>query len=261
MSRLAACGLAAALALAACTAPGTNPPAAPKAESRDWRLEPGREIPVETRLPSGALARFLLFVPAGTDGTKPLPLLIFLHGSGESGTDLERVKVNGPPRIVESRPDFPFLVISPQSPTEEGFDIALLEELLADARRHLPVDPDRVYLTGLSMGGFGTWAWAQAHPEHFAAIAPISGLGNVAQACQLRNLPIWAFHGALDDVVPIAGDQALIAAIRACGGQPRFTVYGETGHDAWTETYDDTRIYTWLLAQSRGAAHPAGKPK
>ena len=144
-----------------------------------WVLAPGqhpqsfeRRVTVETH------GRFLLYLPAGFDpsGRTHYPLLIFLHGSGESGEDLEKVKVHGPPKLVASKPDFPFIVASPQARNSiERFDPATLDAMLDELLEQLPIDPDRVYLTGLSMGGMWTYGWAIQHPKRFAAIAPVCG--------------------------------------------------------------------------------------
>jgi predicted peptidase len=201
-------------------------------------------------------AQYLLYLPAGfqTRGNRKYPLLIFLHGSGEAGHDLEKLKVNGPPKIVESRRDFPFIVASPQTPSsEEGFDYAMLDGLLDELLERLPIDPDRVYLTGLSLGGEWTYAWASANPGRIAAIAPVSGTWTPEVACRLKSVPVWAFHGARDDVVPIEGDKAMVDAINACGGDAKLTVYPDTGHDAWTQAYADEELYAWLLRHRRAA--------
>ena len=200
---------------------------------------------------------FLLFVPRGSDSgpRKPQarwPLMIFLHGSGEQGSDLAAVKVNGPPKLVEADPDYPFVLISPQLPAGlEAWDTRQLDLLLDWALKSLPVNPDRVVLTGLSRGGHGTWAWASARPDRFAAIAPIAGTGDPAQACALKDLPVWAFHGDRDDVVPVEGSFAMVQAIRACGGGPRLTIYPDTGHASWVPAYSDPALTLWLIEQRR----------
>jgi predicted peptidase len=198
--------------------------------------------------------QYLLYLPAGFEahGKRRYPLLIFLHGSGEAGHDLNKLKVQGPPRIVETRPDFPFIVASPQAADGDlGFDADVLDALLDELIDRLPIDPDRVYLTGLSLGGEWTYGWASAHPERFAAIAPVSGEWTDAVACRLKNVPVWSFHGAQDDVVPLAEDQAMVKAINDCGGSARITVYPETGHDAWTQAYATEELYAWLLQHRR----------
>jgi predicted peptidase len=203
-----------------------------------------------TRVVSG---RFLLFLPAGfqAHGRTRYPLLIFLHGSGEAGKDLEQVKAHGPPNLVASRPDFPFIVASPQAPSGRDFDPDELNAMLDELLAQLPVDPDRVYLTGLSLGGIWSYGWASLNPGRFAAIAPVCGTWDADEACKLKSLPIWAFHGAKDDSVPVEGDQAMVAAINACGGNAKISVYPDVGHDVWNVAYDDPKLYAWLLQHRR----------
>lgn len=226
-----------------------------------WQLTEGQSPQAfEAQVRKRVGLRFLLFLPAGYAKSKQRwPLLIFLHGSGERGDDLEHVKVNGPPKIVAMQKDFPFVVASPQLPEGMIWDTDALNALLDQLLAQLKVDPERVYLTGLSLGGHGTWSFAAQYPERFAAIAPISGVGNPAQACRLKEVPIWAFHGAQDTVVPIEGDQKMVDAVRACGGNVEFTVYPDVGHDAWTQTYDNPGLYRWLLQQRRKAAPGRGE--
>jgi predicted peptidase len=195
---------------------------------------------------------YLLFLPQGYEkSNKPWPLMLFLHGAGESGHDLAKVKVHGPPKVVETKPDFPFILVSPQSPGR-GWNPDLLNGLLDDVIQNYRVDTNRVYLTGLSMGGFGTWELAAAHPERFAAIAPICGGGNSKDAQKLARLPIWVFHGAKDPTVPLARSQEMVDALKAVGANVKFTVYPEAQHDSWTETYNNPEFYQWLLEQKRG---------
>lgn len=204
-----------------------------------------------------AKGRLLLYLPAGFErsGATRYPLLIFLHGSGESGEDLEKLKVYGPPRIVGSRADFPFIVASPQARNSiERFNPVVLDAMLDELLAQLPIDADRVYLTGLSMGGMWSYGWASQRPDRFAAIAPVCGAWDPADACRLKDVPVWAFHGAKDDAVPLAGDQAMIEAIKACGGDARLTVYPDTSHDAWTPAYAEPELFPWLLQQRRKGA-------
>ena len=206
----------------------------------------------ESKVRPEARIGYLLYLPPGYQASeKRWPLMLFLHGSGESGTNLARVKVHGPPKVVESKPDFPFILVSPQS-AGRGWNAELLNELLDQIMKDYRVDADRVYLTGLSMGGFGTWSLAAAHPEKFAAVAPICGGGNTNDAAKLAKLPIWVFHGAKDKTVPPERSKAMVEAIKAAGGNPQFTLYPEAGHDSWTVTYDNPEFYTWLLKQKRG---------
>jgi len=172
---------------------------------------------------------------------------------GESGVDLSKVKAWGPPSMAEVRPDYPFVLVSPQSPSGDEFDIEALDELARVLLDRLPgLDRERVLATGLSLGGIATWEWAIAHPGRFAGIAPIAGDAEPAHACAVKDLPTWAFHGDADDSVPIAGERTFIAALRACGGKPRYTVYEATGHvDAWRKAYADPALEKWLLAQRK----------
>jgi len=203
----------------------------------------------KTNPPAGIA--YLLYLPAGYQGSeKRWPLMLFLHGSGESGTNLARVKAHGPPKVVESKSDFPFILVSPQSPGH-GWNAELLSELLDQIQHDYKVDPDRVYLTGLSMGGFGTWSLAAKHPERFAAVVPICGGGNTNDAPKLAKLPIWVFHGAQDKTVPPERSKAMVEALKAAGGQPQFTLYPDAGHDSWTATYNNPELYEWLLKQKR----------
>jgi len=194
---------------------------------------------------------YLLFLPKGYgDPNQRWPLMLFLHGAGDAGTNMARVKILGPPKIVESKPDFPFILVSPQSPVR-SWNLDALNGLLDDVIRRYDVDKDRVYLTGASMGGSATWAFAIAHPEKFAAIVPVCGSGNPAEADKLIHLPIWVFQGAKDPVVHLERAQAMVDAVKAAGGNVKFTVYPDAGHDAWTQAYNDPELYAWLLRQKR----------
>jgi predicted peptidase len=195
---------------------------------------------------------YLLFLPEGyAKSDQRWPLMLFLHGAGESGSDLAKVKVHGPPKIVETNRTFPFILVSPQSPGR-GWNPDTLNALLDDVIANYRVDKDRVYLTGLSMGGYGTWALAAAHPEKFAAIAPICGGGNPADAKRLAPIPTWVFHGAKDTTVPLKRSEEMVEAIKAANGNVKLTVYPEAGHDSWTQTYENPALYQWFLQQKRG---------
>ncbi len=198
---------------------------------------------------------YLLFLPAGynPNGAKRWPLILFLHGMGERGNtldDLELVKKHGIPKLVDQRPDFPFIAVSPQCPKRTFWDheVESLNALLDEVIAAHAVDAHRVYLTGLSMGGFGAWALATAYPERFAAIAPICGGGDPETVCALKDVPVWVFHGAKDPVVPLSESEQMVAALKACGGDVRFTVYPDAEHDSWSETYANPALYEWFLA-------------
>src|SRR5687768_7393749 len=206
-------------------------------------------------------ANYLLYLLAEykSDPNKRWPLMLFLHGAGERGTNLSAVAVHGPPKIVKEKPDFPFVLVSPQCPAGERWDddtvMALLEHAIAKYR----VDTNRVYLTGLSMGGFGTWALAVEHPNKFAAAAPICGGGETIPIAladrrkqeQLKKLPVWAFHGAKDPVVKLEESEKMVNALKRLGSQKvELTVYPEATHDSWTETYENPKLYEWFLSHS-----------
>ena len=196
---------------------------------------------------------YLLFLPQDYDQKESWPLLVFLHGAGERGDDLELVKKHGPPKIVESKKDFPFVVLSPQC-GQRGWRLEPLMALIDNIAARHKIDPDRIYVTGLSMGGFGTWALAAAYPHKFAAIAPICGGGDLKQAERIKQLPVWAFHGAKDEVVPPERSREMVDALQAAGGNVRLTIYPEAGHDSWTESYDNPELYSWLLQHKRTRA-------
>ena len=195
--------------------------------------------------------KYLLYLPESYgEKQQAWPLMMFLHGAGERGDNLDLVTKHGPPKLVGQGKDFPFIIVSPQCP--EGIwwpeKVATLVALLDDIESRYAVDTDRVYLTGLSMGGFGTWSLACQHPERFAAVAPICGgwmwfLGN-----RLQEVPVWAFHGARDNVVPLKASKEMVEAVQKAGGNAKLTVYPEAGHDSWTATYDNPALYEWFLS-------------
>lgn len=193
---------------------------------------------------------YLLFLPEGYSIDKDgWPMILFLHGAGERGSDLKKVKVHGPPKIVDKQKDFPFIVVSPQCPKDDWWTdkIEVLIHLLDDIVARYNVDTERIYLTGLSMGGYGSWALASEYPERFAAVAPICGGGNRIMAFRLKDIPVWAFHGAKDNVVPLKQSEEMVNAIKAHGGDAKLTVYPNAGHDSWTETYNNKELYDWFL--------------
>ena len=198
---------------------------------------------------------YFLFLPQeyGTRQDDKWPLIFFLHGIGERGNELERVKTDGIPKIVESQPGFPFIVVSPQCPdgTLWWDHHVTLKGMLDEIVAKYAVDARRMYLTGKSMGGFGTWSLAMAYPDMFAALAPICGGGMPEKVGRLRQVPVWAFHGADDPFVPVDRGARMVDALRACGRNVKFTVYSGVGHDAWTRTYEDPDLYRWFLRQKR----------
>lgn len=194
---------------------------------------------------------YLVYLPADYEQRDAWPLLLFLHGAGERGNDLNLVQRHGPPRLIREGRDFPFVVVSPQCPAGrwwEPFELAALVDAIVQQHR---IDESRMYVTGLSMGGFGTWALAAHQPQRFAAIAPICGGGEPIVARLVASTPAWVFHGAKDPIVPLERSRQMVQAMENAGGQVRFTIYPDAGHDAWTETYANPELYEWLLQQQR----------
>jgi predicted peptidase len=207
------------------------------------------------RITKSIRCNYLLFLPKGYDPKrKRWPLVLFLHGAGERGNDLALVKTHGVAKIVERQPDFPFIVVSPQCPPGQWWSIETLDELLDDVARNYRVDNKRMYVTGLSMGGYATWEMACAFPHRFAAIAPICGGGNPKLAFKIKHLPVWIFHGAKDRVVPVEESRRMAAALRKAGGDVRLTVYPKLEHDSWTRSYENSKLYDWFLSHQLPAS-------
>lgn len=225
--------------------------------------------------PAGGLALpYRLFVPAGCTTDQPCALLLFLHGAGERGDDNEAQLGND--ALALTRPEVqagqPTIVVYPQCPKElqwgdvpwaEGSyslartptsrPMAAALQLLAALQAKYPVDPSRLLVTGLSMGGYGVWDIIARHPTMFAGALALCGGGDPAQAPALRDLPLWAFHGDQDPAVPVRGSRLMIRALRQAGGNPRYTEVSGQGHDVWTVAFRDVEVMRWLLAQRRGA--------
>lgn len=204
-----------------------------------------KEIQVKAQL------QYLLYLPPGYVNSDSLyPLLLFLHGAGERGDDINLVKKNGPPKLIEEGKDFPFIIVSPQCPQNSRWNVLYLSALLDKIENTYRVDKNRIYVTGLSMGGHGTWELAKFQPDRFAAIAPICGWSDLFELYKLKNLPIWVFHGAKDLLVPVTESEKLVNFLKNIGSEVKFTVYPEAGHDSWTETYNNEELYRWFLQHS-----------
>jgi predicted peptidase len=196
--------------------------------------------------------RYLLSLPEGYQRRDSRwPLLLFLHGAGERGDDPEQLKAHGPPRLLAEGHALPFIVVSPQCPRGRYWLVPVLTGLLDELCSRYRVDEARIYVTGISMGGYGTWHFAAAQPERLAAIIPICGGGDPSAACDMKDLPVWAFHGARDPLVPLEESEVMVQAVRNCGGTVHFTIYPEAGHDCWTDTYAKPDWYEWLLKHRR----------
>ncbi|MCX6234091.1 MAG: prolyl oligopeptidase family serine peptidase [Bacteroidetes bacterium] len=193
---------------------------------------------------------YLLYLPVDYEkSNQSWPLMLFLHGAGERGTNLDLVKKHGPPMLVENGQQFPFIILSPQCAEDHIWSSRSLIKLIRYAMKTYHVNKGRIYVTGISMGGHGTWELACKHPDYFAAIAPVCGYGNPSKTVHLKKVPVWVFHGARDDVVPVIKSEVMVNALKKEGGQVRFTIYPDAGHDAWTDTYNNPELYKWLLEQ------------
>ncbi len=229
--------------------------------------------------PGGAKLPYLVYVPRDYDAARRWPLVLFLHGRGESGTDGWRQLLQGlPPALFQAPERWPAIILMPQKPDPEreweSYEKALLA-LVDRARRTWTIDPERVILTGLSQGGHGSWVLGARHPDLWAAVGPVCGYvaarrrdaagripadafgGTAAELAKpLASMPVWAFHGAVDDVVPVAETETMIAALRSAGGAPRVTIVPEVGHGVWSRAYENPDFVAWLFAQRRSANPP-----
>lgn len=204
------------------------------------------------------LYRYLLDLPTNynDDTTKRWPLMLFLHGSGERGGDLQKVRAHGPPKLAAAGQQLPFIIVSPQCPDGESWLPVELNDVLNEVMAQYRVDPSRIYLTGLSMGGGGTWNMAMEYPDRFAAAAPIAAWGDVSDVARIQHLPVWAFHGTDDPAVPFEKGKAIVDALKAVGGDVKFTVYPGVGHDSWTASYNNPALYEWFLQHRSAPAQP-----
>ncbi len=198
---------------------------------------------------------YLLYLPAdyGKDAKKKWPMIMFLHGAGERGNNIKLVAKHGPPKLIVQGRNFDFIIVSPQCPDDIWWPEKneVLINLLDEIEKKYRVDTDRVYLTGLSMGGFGTWSLSCRYPQRFAAIAPICGGGEWYAANRLKKIPVWAFHGAKDNIVPLEKSKEMVAAVRKAGGEAKLTVYPDADHDSWTQTYNNPELYEWFLSHRK----------
>lgn len=224
----------------------------------------------------GKIHRYVIWVPPGYDSTQKWPVVLFLHGAGERGDDGWRPTAIGPGAEIRWSPDLvPAIVVFPQAPTDTrwlGHEADLAMRALEETTEELNGDPQRIYLTGLSMGGYGTWHLALAHPERFAAVVPVCGgivKPETAQsvrtsplvadqsdpygfaANRLRHIPVWIFHGADDGIIPPSESRRMFAELRDAGADVRYTEYEGVGHDSWVRAYGDREMWSWLFERHR----------
>ena len=233
--------------------------------SSAWGQTPaaGKQVPASTTVkvraddgPREVTLRYLLYLPAEYDKAKDTnwPLVLFLHGAGERGDDIERVKIHGPPKLVAGGKQFPFVLCSPQCPTGSRWNADELDKLVDELTNTYRIDRQRLYVTGLSMGGSGTWSLIAAQPEKYAAAMPLCGRGDLQTVERLAKTPIWVLVGAKDRAETVQNCQDMANAIAKAGGKGRLTLYFELPHDCWTVTYNNAEVYDWLLSQGRVAA-------
>lgn len=211
--------------------------------------------------------QYLFLEPETVEPGKKYPLILFLHGAGERGNDPEALKKHLLPTIAsdEYQKKFPCFVIAPQCRSENRWsarrgensaneDMGPMMEMalqcVDEVVKEFPVDENRLYLTGLSMGGYGSWDLAARQPNRWAAVVPICGGGDVANAEKLKNVPIWAVHGDADPAVPVEKSREMVKAIKEAGGDPKYTEYAGVGHDSWTQAYADPNgVIPWMFKQ------------
>jgi predicted peptidase len=219
-----------------------------------------------------ASLNYRLMKPEGykDDGKHSYPLVIFLHGAGERGKDNAAQLKHGVADFAkdDSRKKYPCFLIAPQCPASQVWVYGSLKNLsktkpaveagemvlalLDELKKEFRIDSKRIYLTGLSMGGYGTWELLARKPDLFAAAMPICGGGDVKKAEKIAKIPIWCFHGDKDGAVPVARSREMIEAIKKAGGEPKYTEYEGVGHDSWTQTYRDPKVMAWLFEQKKG---------
>ena len=218
--------------------------------------------------PDGAEHKYVLFVPHDYKKGTPTPTILFLHGAGETrpkegskpkATPKMPVEVGLGPAIRKREKSFPFLTIIPQAPVRGwqagGESAKMALGILEQVEKEYTVDPKRTYLTGLSMGGYGTWSLAAAMPDKWAAIVPVCGgvRGDTHQevAEKIKHIPTWAFHGDKDPAVPVQQSRDMVAALKKAGGDPEYTEYPGVAHNSWDKAYGTDELYEWLLKQKK----------
>jgi len=199
--------------------------------------------------------QYYLYLPEGYASSSPksFGILLFLHGGGESGAALEEVKKNGPPKLLVEGKQFPFLVLAPQNPyAKKWWNVHAVNQLLDSIVETYEVDPNRIYLTGLSRGGSAAWDMAVQYPEKFAALAVVCGMAPQPYAHWLdKGMPIWVFHGDQDPVIPVSESDTMVDKLRSMGFDVRYTRYQGVGHNSWEAAYTTDELYEWMHSQKR----------
>jgi predicted peptidase len=204
-------------------------------------------------------SKYVLFVPHDYKGDKEFPLILFLHGAGERGDDGEAPVKQGIGNAIKFKngeKKFPFFVVFPQCSKKGtwkagGPDADRALGILDEVQKTYKIDAKRIYLTGLSLGGYGTWSLAAADPDRWAAIAPVCGGGDPSMASKIKDIPCWCFHGDQDKAVAVNKSREMIDALKKAGGNPRYSEFPYVGHNSWDPAYTTSELYPWLLAQKR----------
>jgi predicted peptidase len=214
---------------------------------------PGKQVEQSLKLTSGKSVPYLLYLPEKYEknAEHKWPVILFLHGRGESRGPLSIVAKWGPPRMAARGDSLPYIIISPQCPADQRWtspdQVNAVLGLLSHISKNFPVDEKRIYLTGLSMGGYGSWKLAAEHGEIFAAVAPICGAGNPKDAEKLKGIPTWVFHGTEDRAVPYQRSLEMVEAIEKAGGKKlRFTTLQHVGHNSWSAAYATPELFEWF---------------
>lgn len=203
----------------------------------------------------GKEIEYVVYIPAEYDPKKPMPAIIFLNGMGECGTDgLRQIAVGLGPAVMLNAQKWPFIVLFPQKQVTEAEwedEDAMVMAVLEKSKREYSIDQSRLYLTGLSQGGHGTWAIAAEHPDLFAAIAPICGWGSEDMAKKLAKVPAWIFHGEDDPVVQVDAAKKMAERLKAAGGSVKLTIYPGVGHNSWDKAYREEKLHEWFLSHRK----------
>ncbi len=215
---------------------------------------PGKQV--EQSFPSAGDTRvgdpqaklgYLLYLPENYQPNERSPLLLFLHGAGERGSDLALVTIHGPPKMIAQGQHLPFVVVSPQCPEKQRWHVPTLLALLDDLETRYSIDKDRVYVTGLSMGGVGTWSLIAAEPDRFAAAVPVCGHSHPRDAHPAARVPTWVVVGDRDFMALVGNSLGMVNSLQALQADVKLTLYSGVGHDSWTQTYGTPELYEWML--------------
>ena len=214
-----------------------------------------RLIDAELKTVTTEKFNYYLYYPENYDANEDekFPLLLFLHGGGESGDSLATIKRNGPPKLITSGKKFPFLILAPQNPhRKKWWDTKALIQLLDTIVVNNRVDDKRIYLTGLSRGGGAAWEMAVQYPEKFAAMAVVCGMTPLPYAAWIdKTMPMWVFHGEEDKSIPISESETMVAKLKSMGYNVKFTRYPGVGHDSWIPAYNTKGLYEWFMQQKK----------